>query len=279
MSSFPEFVYLHGGIQYVVDQTQKYDLGTRGVSPIPGDCRVWRYTYLSTINSHGSAAGGNGLIGLGVFSKAVHEAVTIVTATAGTDRVTGTIAGVTANEFQGGLICIDGSATNVTLGIKENTATDDPASGQASFLLEGNLRTTFISSDTCTVIPGPYANVVTSNGSRGSTGYAFESCVGFITAGWDKDGTALADGDYMWVQTWGPCYTWASATYEGGSTGERNCRVYADGAVQVTNSSNLNPSFQFVGNLYTTTQATAGVGGAGTDVTLPRMIVFLQIAP
>jgi len=213
-----------------------------------------------------------------VFANSVFETVTVVTATSGAVELTGTIAGVTVNEFQGGYVTFDGTI-DTYMGIVSNTATDDPASGQAKFILDGALPCVYTSSNTVEVVTGPYHDVVTSNGTRASTAKDFEACVGFLNSPQDADGTAMADGDYCWVQTWGPCHCWASVAYEGGSTLEREAFVLADGAVQVNTASDSYPSAQRVGFLYPCTQTTAGIGGTGTNVTRMQHIIFLQIAP
>lgn len=279
--SFPVDIVLVDGIQYIVDQTQMHPLGTRGVSSIDGDCRVWHYTKLATTTrtgGYGAYAGG-----MGLFSNAIAVSATIVTATDGESVISATVSGMTANEYQGGLFTMfEAGFPIVIMGIKSNLATgvtDD-------ITLDGKLPATYSSSATAWVVPGPYHEVIIV-GLANSASAVYDPCVGVFNSPEDKDGTAAAAGDYCWIQTWGPCNMWCSATFEGDLTGQREVVMCGNGCaninVDVADTTRL--GYQRIGFLYNCSGPAADnvaehiANTGGVVATTMNHLVFLQIAP
>ncbi len=269
---------------YVVSTTQKYPLSTRFAKRGDPLCRAWRYTKLGTINSKGGIFGvtGYGGIsgGLGLFANALPSgALTIVTATKGQATVTISSPALTVNRYAGGFLTMYESGQPICmLGIVSNTAT--------VIYLDGPLPGTYTASATAQVVPGPYHEVVAA-GLSSSAGGAFDPCVGILNNPLDEDGNEPAAGDYIWIQTWGLCNTWACGTYEGGLGAERDVYMMGDGAAQINlavgDATRL--GYQRIGFLYPSTGPVADnvaehMGPAGgVDTTLMNHIVFLQIAP
>lgn len=279
--SFPIDVVLVDGIQYLVDQTQMHPLGTRGVSAIDGDCRAWRYTKLATTTR--TDGYGGYAPGLGLFSNGTTATVTIVTATAGKESLSATVSGMTANEYQGGLLSMfEAGQPIVMMGIKSNLATGVTD----NITLDGKLPGNYTSSATAYITPGPYKEVIIAGVSTYAGGL-FEPCVGVFNSPEDKDGTTAAAGDWCWIQTWGPCEMWCSGAYYGGTTAEREVVVQGDGAAQVNTAleATTHLGYQRIGFLYTYTGNASenigehGAGGAGAASAFMKHLIFLQIAP
>ncbi len=269
---------------YRASAVQKYKRGSRRTMPSSIDHRAWRYTLLGTINPIGGAYGPTGYGGvsggMGLFANGITSgALTIVTAVIGARTVTISAPALTVDAYAGGLLTMYESGQPIAmLGILSNTAT--------VITLDGPLPGTYTAAATAQLTPGPYNEVFAAGISR-SAGGAFDPCVGILNSPLDEGGNEPTAGDFVWVQTWGLCNTWASGTYEGGLGGERDVYMMGDGAAQInlalTDATRL--GYQRIGFLYTGTgpagEAVAEHPGptGGIDTTLMNHVVFLQIAP
>lgn len=269
---------------YVVSSTPKYPLSTRFAKRSDPLCRAWRYTRLGVINPIGGAYGVTGYGGvsggMGLFANAIPPAaLTIVTAAIGARTVTISAPTLVVGAYAGGLLTMYEAGQPICMmGIISNTAT--------VILLDGALPGTYTAAATAQVVPGPYHEVVAAGLSR-SSGGTFDPCVGILNSPLDEDGNEPAAGDYLWIQTWGLCNTWASGTYEGESGGERDVYMMGDGAAQINlalaDATRL--GHQRIGFLYSCTgpvgenvaEHPGPTGGVAT--TLMNHLVFLQIAP
>ncbi len=278
--SFPLSVQIADGMQYVVDQTKQFPVGTRGVGALEGDTRVWRYTYLGATTISGGYGGVSG--GKGVFPKVKGATVTIVTAIEGSQKLSATVTDMTADRYKGGLLTIYESGKSiVSMGVVSNLATGVTD----NITLDGKLPDTFTSSATAFIVEGSYSEVVIP-GTSTSAGSPYAPCVGIFNSPEDKDGTDAAAGDYCWVQTWGPCFCWASGTYEGGNGPEREVVMMGDGAAQVLTDAlvETHACYQHIGHLYPdtgdlTTTMNNPSPTDGTDPSLMENVIFLRIAP
>jgi hypothetical protein len=260
---------------YLCDQVQQYPRGTKFVD---GD-RVFRYTLLGTAGPGTSSYAsrmGFGLIGVNTASS-----VTLVTATSGTNTVTGAIATVSANDYADGWLSLYGTASDeyeTLYRIISNTAT---TSSNVTFTLDHNLRGTYDSSDTCYVMKPMWNNLIApgSTGGRGSS-VGFEPFFGVLVASQDAAGTAIAAGDYTWVQTWGPCWMPASVAFAGATAQERYAYFMSMGDVQVADPAGSYNRFwcQRAGYLLPCTCTTPGTSTSGTDVVGTNHIIFLEIS-
>jgi len=259
---------------YLVDQTQKYPLGTRYVE---GYCSFY-YTYLQVATCGLTLSTGAG--GMGVIAENVPFTLTIVTATTGTSSIVATVASVTANQFAGGWINLYevGVIPRVTTyRVESNTATDDPVAGQAVFTLSRPLIATYTAGATCRALQDPYSNVRFCLSTRTSSA-TFETCVGVWSGFEDSAGTAVLEGDYGWVQTWGPAFTCAAIAFEGANAFERDAFYHGGGGFQVRTST-TNPGYQRVGFILPASCADPGVSTTGSNIDSMEHVIWLQIQP
>jgi len=260
---------------YHVDQTQQFPLGTRYQK---GE-RTFYYTKLGTLSVGWSSY--FGAQGLGMISNNTLQTTTLVTAADGANTVTAA-ATATVNQYAGGYLSLYGAAADEAERgylITSNTAT---ASSNVIFTIDGTLDGTYDASDACAVLLPTFAEVLPSGkaGGRGSS-VCFEAFVGILIAVEDKDGTAAADGDFTWLQTWGPYPTWASQAYAGDTAQERNAYFMGIGDMQVADPAGSYNRFwcQQAGFLLPATCATPGTSTTGTASNHYTQWVFLQIFP
>ncbi|KKN32954.1 hypothetical protein LCGC14_0808630 [marine sediment metagenome] len=252
---------------HVASTIQRYPRGTMFRR---GD-RSWVHTKLFTTSRSGAYGGVTG--GLGLFSVAQDSAtLTVATAALGASTVTVTDT-LTANEFAGGLLTMyQAGQPIVSMRIISNTAT--------VITVDGVLPGTYTSSATIHVIKSPYKDVVIP-GVSVSAGSAFDYCPGIFNCPLDGDGNVAAEDDYVWLQTWGQCFTWASGSYEGSVGGERTVVMMGDGASQIIVGDNARHNHQVIGYLYPGTgDVTVGNNpdpADGTDVSFMNHIVYLTI--
>jgi len=257
---------------YVASATQLYPRGTMFRK---GE-KSYVYSKLFTTTRSGAYGGVTG--GLGLFSVA-QDSSTLTIASAGaaigesTVTVTDTL---TVNEFAGGLITIyEAGQPIVSMGILSNTAT--------VITLDGALPGTYSTGVTnIHVVKSPYKDVVIP-GASVSAGAAFDYCPGVFNSPIDVDGNVAAEDDFVWLQCFGPCFMWASGSYQGGVGGERTVIIEGDGAGQVLNDTLIETmtSFQIIGYLFPGTgDVTVGNNpdpADGTDPSLMQNVVFLTI--
>ena len=249
----------------ICDQTQQYPLGTKFISGY----RTYIYTFLQAATSGRDVARAQGS---GVLSENAPQDGTVVTATALASTITIT-ATATANLYAGGFITLyESGLPNCTLRVESNTA----AANVVFTLSEPIPYGGYTASATCRLHPDPYSNVRFPLSSRTSSAN-FEYLAGIWQACYDKDGTAAAEGDYAWIQTWGPCWVWAAVAYEGGTAHERFAYHQGGGDIQITTSSDAHPGAQYVGSLVPATSADPGVSTSGTDVDNMEHVIWLQI--
>jgi len=262
---------------YLASTDKNYPLGTRYAKRGDPLCRVWRYTRLGATTNPDGYGGYTG--GKGLFSVCKDSAsLTISVAAKGATTITVTDT-LTVNAYAGGLLAMfEAGQLIACMGIISNTA--------HVIYLDGPLPGTYTSSATCQVIASPYNEMVLP-GAVVSAGAAFAPCMGILNSPLDEDGNVAAEGDYIWAQTWGLVFMWASGTYEGGAGGEREVVIFGDGAAQVLTPAMIaaEASHQRIGFLYpdtgdlATTQNNPDWETGGTDVTFMNNFIFLQIAP
>lgn len=262
---------------YRASAVQKYPLGMRYAKRNDPRCRVWRYTKLGATTNPDGYGGYTG--GKGLFSVAKDSAsLTISAAAKGATTITVTDT-LTVNAYAGGLLSMFEAGQPIcVMGIVSNTA--------HVIYLDGKLPGTYTSSATCQVIASPYNEVVLP-GVSVSAGAAYAPCMGILNSPLDEDANVPVAGDFVWIQTWGLCFMWASGTYEGGAGGEREAVIFGDGAAQVMTPAMLAAEHchQRIGFLYPDTGNLATTANnpdwetGGTDPTLMNNLIFLQIAP
>lgn len=255
---------------YICDQTQQYPLGTKYRD---GD-RTFIYTYLQEATS---GRGVSNSTGSGVLAENLAVDVTVVTATALASTVTGTIAAATVNQFAGGWLNIyeaTAGCRGISYRIVSNTVR---ASGNSIFTLDRPLNATgFTTSATCRVLADTYTNVRFPLGSRTSSAN-FEYLAGIWVAAFDSGGTAAVEGDYAWIQTWGPCWVWAAVAFEGATAWERDVYHQGGGDIQANTSSDAHPGAQWVGTMLGATSADPGVSTSGSNINHMEHIIVLRI--
>lgn len=252
---------------YVASAVQHYPRGTMFRK---GD-KSWVYTKLKTTTNANVYGGYTG--GLGLFSVAQDSSnLGGVSATIGEYTVTTTDT-LTVNAFAGGLLTMfEADQPIVSMGIVSNTAT--------VITLDGALPGTYTSSATCQVIASPYYEVVMVGASCNADG-VYDYCPGIFNSPLDGDGNDTAVSDFVWLQCWGLCFTWASGTYEGETGGERTAVMMGDGACQIMAQDDYRHNRQVVGYLFPGTgDVTVGNNPAtddGTDVDFMNHIIYLTI--
>ncbi|KKN60914.1 hypothetical protein LCGC14_0527130 [marine sediment metagenome] len=254
---------------HIARAAQRYPRGTMFRK---GD-RSWVYTKLYTttrVDAYGGYTGG-----LGLFSVAQDSSgLTISTATVGESTITVTDT-LTVNAYAGGLLTMfEANLPIVSMRIISNTAT--------VITLDGVLPGTYTSSATIHVIASPYHDVV-APGVSVSAGSAFDYCPGILNSPIDESGNVAAVNDFVWLQCWGQCFTWASGTYEGDTGGERTVVMMGDGASQVITDALIetHACYQHIGHLFPGTgDVTVGNNpdpSDGTASSFMQHVVYLTI--
>jgi len=255
---------------YLADQTQKYPLTAK----LRDGDKTFIYSYLQVATSARNVANSTGS---GVLAENLAVDGTVVTATALANTVNVTIAAGTVNQYAGGEISLYEATTGcsgTTYRIVGNTVR---TSGKCLFTIDPPLNATgFTASATCRVFPNAYTNVRFPHGSRTSTAN-FEYLAGIWVASHDEDGTAAAEGDYAWIQTWGPCFCWAAVAFEGGTAWERDVYHQGGGDLQANTSGDAHPGAQWVGTMLGATSADPGVSTTGSDINNLEHVVQLRI--
>ncbi len=261
---------------YLASAKKNYPLSTRYAKRSDPLCRAWRYTQLGATTiagGYGGVTGGKGLFS--VCKDSASKTISVAAKGATTITVTDTL---TVNAYAGGLLSMYEAGQPICcLGIVSNTA--------HVIYLDGPLPGTYTASATCNVIAGPYNEMVIP-GTSTSAGSAFAPCMGIFNSPLDEDGNVAAEDDYIWAQTWGLIFMWASGTYEGGVGGEREVVIMGDGGAQVLSAALIadRARYQRIGFLYPdtgdlTTTMNNPDPSDGTDPTLMNHLIFLQIAP
>ena len=184
-----------GHTLYEAGTTQYYDVGSRYVT---GDGRIFRY----------ALAGGTLIPGQGV--KSYHEqhiayAVFPAAAAAGTTTLSVTVAAhdgsiathdgtLVENELVGGYILIfDKTATNMTVfrQILSNTAVAS-GGGTTVITIDDPIPNALSTSDACECMASPYLSVVNDTDEN-------KAVVGLPSM-------VATVGQYLWIQTYGPCW-------------------------------------------------------------------------
>lgn len=259
---------------YVTSSVQHYPRGTMFRK---GD-RSWVHTKVSSTTNTGGYGGFSAVsaTGLGMFSEAQDSATKTIDSGGGvkgeyTLTVTDTL---TANEFAGGLLTIyEADKPIVCVRIISNTI--------KVITIDGKLPDTYTSSSTNVfVIKSPYRNVIRAGSAQNAAG-VYDYCPGIFNSPLDENGNAAAADDFVWLQTWGLCYTQASGTFEGSEEGERMMIVMGGGGTQIMVSANSRMNYQVVGYLYPGTGNTAVANNPslsnGTDVGMMTHITYLTI--
>ena len=253
---------------YVGGATQRYPRGTM----FRKGNKSWVHTKLFTTTRTDDYGGVSG--GLGLFSVAQDSsALSSPTGTKGENTVTVTSSLGTANLYAGGILTLyEAGQPIVSMGIVSHTDT--------VITLDGNLPGTYTTSATCHVVKSLYHDVVASGVST-SAGSAHDYCPGIHNAPLDESGNRTTIDDFIWLQCHGPCFTWASGSYEGSEGGERTVVMMGDGASQIIVGNNVRHNHQIIGWLYPGTgDVTVGNNPDptdGTDVSFMNHIVFLTI--
>lgn len=254
---------------HVAMATQMYP---RGTMLRKGD-RSFVYTKLYTTtnpDAYGAYTGGCGLFSVAQDSSGLTIASGGAVLGETTITVTDTL---TVNAYAGGLLTMfEAGQPIVSMRIISNTAT--------VITLDGTLPGTYTSSATIHVIASPYHDVVIK-GVSVSAGSAFDYCPGILNSPLDEDGNVAAEDDFVWLQCWGQCFTWASGSYEGANGGERTAVMLGDGACQVIPANDARHNHQIVGYLFPGTgDVTVGNNPDptdGTDVGFMQHVIYLTI--
>lgn len=257
---------------YLVDQAQQYPTGTK----FRDGYRTFIYTYLDEASAGRDVQNSTGL---GVIAENLPVDVTVVTALTKASTVTGTIAAATVDQFAGGYMSLYEATTGcrgIIHRIQSNTVR---ASGNSIFTLDEPLNYTgFSTSATCRVMADPYAKVRFTLNTRTSSAN-FDTLVGIWMGAFDADDNVSAEGDYGWIQTWGPCFCWAAVAYEGGTAFERDAYHQGGGDIQVNTSSDAHPGAQRVGFMVPASCADPGVSLTGSNIDQMEHVIWLQIEP
>lgn len=270
MSNFPIDVLLDGQKQYWADQTQQNELGARGFMP---DGRAYRYVKLAaSANSIGYTKD----MGRGLFSYNVPFALTVTVGGIGDTEVTGTISSVSADEFKNGYL---GSYTSgyrsLMSGIKSNTS-----GTTITVQLERKLEVSIVAATTY-LVAGAHNKVINWDYNRDATNF-FEFIPGVCIATQDEAGTAMDDGDYTWIQSWGPCLCLTADDWEGGSTMEKMVRFDGTGACQTIVNGESYDDYahsQIAGYQFPSTCAVPGTTASGSNLVRQNNFIYLMINP
>ncbi|MBA7604875.1 hypothetical protein ES703_12003 [subsurface metagenome] len=171
---------------YVASETQNYVLGTRRVTP---DGRVFRYgrcnQTLDRMNS-----------GVKNYSSLVTRKASICLAT-DADSKTVEVTTATflktleADELKGGYISLYRDADRAQRHIVGNTAIPVIGGANCMLTLKDALTVGLNLNDPCEILPNPYGNLRWGN-------HNYSSVMGMPCV-------MAKNGEYFWIQTWGPC--------------------------------------------------------------------------
>ncbi len=234
-----------------VDTIQRAPIGMRYVDPVDG--RVYRY----------SKAGGTLYPGFGAaFPIGVHHAYEAVHAAAAIGDTTILIdqASVTLDEFAGGYIIMghNASATSQTRRVVSNTASET-TSNHVTVTLDQPLSVALTTGEGYEIFANPYADL------KAPGGRAENETFGGIPA------AVATTGQYLWIQTWGPCFCvpgGADAT-PGYGPNAREVFFVGDGSV------NTGDVLTYAGKAYQRAGVIMDIGVSGSVAPL----VMLQISP
>lgn len=270
-----EFVSLERPDPYHVQHVQQYPCGTRYHL---GE-RTWIHTELAAVQT--GWTGWEKLCGYGVLGQNTIATVTIVAATLGENTLRGTIAGVTKDMYAGGYMILCGTGADereMVYQILSHTLTTDVPAGDVTFTLDGTLAGTYDAADSCVVMKPLYAKVGMQRVGRGSS-LGFEPMLGVFNSPTDINGVAAVEGDFAWVQTWGPCYFITSQAHAGDVSQERNMYFMSLGDMQVMDPAGTYARYwnQQAGFLLPVTCAIPGDSATGTILSHKDSMMFLQI--
>ena len=252
-----DFLYEHSTVKH-----PDYDIGDRVVLP---DGRVFRYgkasgTQNPDLLSQHLTGQHISYVALGANQVAGDSQVTL-TVTAASEGVGG-LGVIAEDELRGGYILIfDASAKAINRGIVGNTALASDGTS-ITIYLDGRLNAVLLAvTDHAEVIASPYLALTSdlSDKNRGFLG---------------RPASIATDGEYFWLQTWGPCWIApdnGNSSVNVGNT-SNNIQVVArfDGRVAVHDYNDAENKFaQHVGFVLSR--------GAGSAQGLP--FIMLQIAP
>lgn len=212
----------------------KYNIGDRVVLP---DGRVFRYGFATT-----AIADKNHAL---KFWNQLDDGVTYVVPDSGQavgdSSVHLTAAGITLDELRGGYIIVHSHAAHNDQfrGILGNTATD--ADGDITIFLDAPLTIAVTVAHGIEVIPNPYNNLRVTSADNGVAGDHYSS-----VAGMPNVLTTAAD-QYLWVQTWGPC--WVNPKAFVPATGRRSVWFDDEGSIVFANANVVTKTLQLAGFL------------------------------
>ena len=170
-----------------------YNVGDRVALP---DGRVFRYAKATNIISSQN-------FGLKFWAE-LGDGIGYVAPDQGQDigdtSVHVTAAGITEDELRGGYIIIHthGLSDDQFMGIVGNTATD--SDGDVTIYLDAPLTVAVLTTHGVEVYPNPYMSVRVKQASHGGGGDRYSSVAGVPVV------KTTAVDQYLWLQTWGPCW-------------------------------------------------------------------------
>jgi len=238
-----------------VSGTQRYELGTRLVT---GDGRVFRYGKCGASfedTKHGLKNNGILVTEKGTIFGACAAGATSVTVTFNGDYCDEIIA---ANALYGGYISIYNSSTiRDQRMIISNTAIV-AAGGATTIGIDEPIVTAIASAVDCEILRNPYADLIVSNDLQ-------TSVMGMPAA-------LATTGQYLWIQTWGPCRITPTSAELGVNNDERMFHFDAYGGVRSAQASIVTQakSEQIAGFVI---ERTDGVAGSAAP------FIMLQISP
>ena len=173
--------------------TKKQRLGTIRVLD---DGRVFRYASLTAAAKSPGLAMSKVQTPVDATIAAADAALNLI----GRKEITLTIAGATANLYEDGwLVITAGTGIGEMYKIRGNTATNDPATGRATFYLYDALRTTHVAASTTVAAhQSPYANLLINPAVANSAATTQETVMG-VTIRAHAGATVV----YAWLQTKG----------------------------------------------------------------------------
>lgn len=174
--------------------TKKHRLGT--VRDLE-DGRRFRYASITAATVTAGATLSNAFTPVDATIAAADAALNLV----GRKEITLTVAGATANLYADGWMIIKaGTGIGEMYKIRGNTATDDPATGRATFYLYDALRTTHVAASTTVAVhQSPYSNLLISPAVANSAATTQETVMGITTMACGNTSAV----SYLWIQTKG----------------------------------------------------------------------------
>lgn len=183
---------------YDIHATPRFKVGTK-FQRSDGNCYVYGYSGVGTSKglfvaptyaSSGLVVSSNNVIA--VTSSIAVPGDTVAPGDAGSRYFEITLAGVTANQYAGGYVCINGgSGAGFIYRIKGNTATGNPASGNIRMELREPLVVRLTPNTDISITPSPWNDIVVADTSTN-----------VIVAGVSMN-TTTTSKPYGWFQTSG----------------------------------------------------------------------------